>query len=105
MKRPILFLLGLFLVAAFAIPDNGKLVGTIVDKATGTALSGVEVVVENTQKKTVTDEKGRYYILDIPEGSYLVIAKQDGYQTGRIENVEIRSAYTRELDFALNKEE
>jgi hypothetical protein len=59
---------------------TGKLVGKVVDKATGEPLIGVNVFLEGTSLGATTDLDGNYLILNIPPGKYTVIVQYVGYQ-------------------------
>ena len=48
---------------------NSKLAGVVAD-ADGNPLVGANVVVEGSNLGAATDELGRYYILDVPVGTY-----------------------------------
>ncbi len=58
---------------------TGSLVGVVTDTA-GAKLFGVEVFLEGTRWKTMTDTAGRYAIADVDSGSYVLTARRPGYQ-------------------------
>ena len=64
----------------FAQSTTAKLAGVVTD-ADGNALVGANVVVEGTNLGAATDELGRYYILDVPVGTYTMRAEYIGYST------------------------
>ena len=96
-----LVLLLLALPALAFAQNTGKLSGRIVDSSTGDGLPGATVVVEGTTFGTATDVDGQYFIIGIPVGTYNVQASFVGFQTKRVENVQISTGYTREIDFEL----
>ncbi|NGP87809.1 carboxypeptidase regulatory-like domain-containing protein [Fodinibius halophilus] len=59
---------------------NGKLYGKVVDKATGQALSGVEVTLQGADQKATTGDKGMYAFKSLEAGNYTVVIEADGYQ-------------------------
>ncbi|MCH8960534.1 MAG: carboxypeptidase-like regulatory domain-containing protein, partial [Bacteroidetes bacterium] len=85
---------------AFA-QNSGKLAGRIVDGSTGDGLPGATVVLEGTTFGTATDLDGNYFIIGVPVGTYDVLASFVGFQTRKVERVQISTGYTREIDFVL----
>ncbi|MBI4543897.1 MAG: TonB-dependent receptor [Gemmatimonadetes bacterium] len=89
---------------AFARPTHaqtGKITGLVTDQQTGTPLAGVQVYVEGTGRGALTQENGRYFIINIPPGLYTVTAQLIGFATVRRENVQVAIDVTRAVDFAL----
>src|SRR6266516_2627107 len=81
MKRAIVLLIGL-IVACTSLPNKpGSLHGTVVDRE-GTPILGVTVIA-GTQT-VVTDAKGHYEFANLPPGKYVVIAKLEGFNGGRL---------------------
>lgn len=100
-----LALLGLALVASPAIAGNGKVAGTITDES-GQTLVGASVSTEvgGVRVGTTTDQSGRYFILNVPPGTYTVQASYVGHQTVRKTDVGVRLDLTTDLDFTLRTE-
>jgi hypothetical protein len=77
-------LLSLFLLApaAWAQDATGKIAGNVTD-ASGALVTGATVVVTNlgtkTSKKTTTDNRGFYQIIQLPIGNYEVSAQAPGF--------------------------
>lgn len=63
----------------------GTLTGTVIDSETKQALTGVNVIVENTFLGSATDSKGRFIIKEIPAGNYSVKFSAIGYEQIRVE--------------------
>jgi len=80
---------------------TGKLTGVVTDAQTGEPLAGVQVYLEGTGRGALTAENGRYFIVNVPPGVYVVIAELIGYQTYRVENVQISIDQTRVVDYEL----
>jgi hypothetical protein len=59
---------------------NGKIAGTVKDKKTGEPLIGCNVVLEGTTMGAATDLDGRYTILNIPPGTYVINVTLVGYE-------------------------
>lgn len=100
-------LLSLAFLALAASPlraQTGKLTGVVTDRQTGEPLSGVQVYLEGTGRGALTQENGRYFLINIPPGEYTVVAQLIGYATVRKEGVLISIDVTRTLDFELPSE-
>ncbi|MBT5591783.1 MAG: hypothetical protein HOJ45_27545, partial [Gemmatimonadetes bacterium] len=100
-----LAVLGLALVASPALAGNGKIAGTITDES-GQTLVGASVSTDvgGVRVGTTTDQTGRYFILNVPPGSYVVQASYVGHQTVRKTEVNVRLDLTTSLDYTLRTE-
>src|SRR5690606_14616440 len=101
------FLASLALVALGVLPagaQTGKLTGLVTDAATGEPLSGVQITVEGTGRSVLTQENGRYFLINVPPGVYTVTAQLLGYAVVRKENVQVTIDVTRTVDFELTSE-
>lgn len=99
-----LTLAALALLALAASPteaQTGKLTGVVTDASTGNPLPGVQVFVEGTGRGALTQENGRYFLVNLTPGTYTVVAQLIGYATVRKENVLIAIDITRTLDFQM----
>ena len=79
----------------------GKITGTVVDKATGEGLAGVNVIVEGTTLGSATDADGYYMILSVPVGTFNVRASYIGYKELVVQNLRVSMDLTAELNFEL----
>ncbi len=95
-----LFILGGQLFAQ----SSGKISGKVVDKKTGEPLPGVNIILKGTTIGSATDINGSYVILNVPAGSYNVLAKMVGYQTVIQKDVKVVSGLTTKLDFKISME-
>ncbi|MDR0728640.1 MAG: TonB-dependent receptor [Prevotellaceae bacterium] len=70
-------------------PDKPQISGMVNDVTNGKPLEYVSVVLLNNRRMTVTatvtDEKGRFTLTDIPEGTYILKASFVGYTERNIE--------------------
>ena len=57
----------------------GSLLGRVVDAGTGSPISGASVVLVGIDRGTETDAQGRFEILRLAEGRYVVVASHVGY--------------------------
>jgi hypothetical protein len=89
----------LWATAAFA--GLGKIAGTVKDAQTGEALPGVNVVIVGTTMGASADASGRYFILNVPPGTYQLKATMIGYEPLVISDVVSRLDVTTTVDFKL----
>ena len=84
--------------------QTGKIVGKVVDKETGEALIGANVLIVGTNLGAATDVSGDFVILNIPPGSYTLTAKYIGFREARFENIKVSVNLTTEANFSLPSE-
>src|SRR5271169_5761430 len=93
MQRWYQFLCLLLLIAAAATPPalaaNGKIVGIVRDASTKDVIPGANVLVVGTTLGGAADAQGRYYILNVPPGTYSLQASAVGYGKLRIDGIDI----------------
>lgn len=84
-------LLGAALTAAPAVAhaQTGKLTGIVTDQETGKPVDGVQVVIQGTTLGDLTQENGRFFIVNVPPGTYTITARRIGYQTVNITGLSI----------------
>ena len=96
----LLALVALALAAPGALAQTGKLSGRVVDE-TGEPLVGANVIVLDTDYGAAADLDGNYNVLRIPPGTYTVRFSIIGFQTRVVENIQVASNQTTELDVTL----
>lgn len=100
-----LFLVFFFLVfSPLQAGTTGKIRGLVKDASTGDPLFGVSVYIEGTSKGALTDPDGNYVILNVPAGTWTLIASVIGRRTVRSEEVRIMADLTTRVDFSLQAE-
>jgi outer membrane receptor protein involved in Fe transport len=97
---------GVVLVAlcAYAAPahaQTGRITGIVTDQQTGQPLVGVQIFLEGTGRGTLTQESGRYFLINVPPGNYTLVAQLIGYATIRREGVNVAIDIARTVDFQL----
>jgi len=107
MKRQFYKLLTIALSVVLLSPllyagTTGKIVGVVKDKETGERLMGVTVIVVGTTLGAATDVNGEFFINNVPVGTYTVQASMVGYQSVRVENVQISADLTTTVNFELS---
>lgn len=84
---------------AFA-STTGKLSGRVVDQAKA-PLAGVNVAIPGARLGAVTDIDGRYTVIGIPAGTYVVKVSLLGYRPTAIQEVIVSADHTTPLDVTL----
>lgn len=105
-KRLLSFLtvLAILSTGAFA-QTSGKIAGTVYDASQDAPLAFTNIVVKGTTLGGVSDENGRYVILDVPPGTYTVMCSYIGFSTMEIQNVAVTSGLTTTQEFQMQIED
>jgi YVTN family beta-propeller protein len=80
--------------------NKGTLSGTIT-RNNISVHSGIQVIIAGTGYAAFTDEAGAYTLINIPQGTYTVFVKADGYSARRFENVQITKSQVTTLNAVL----
>lgn len=83
---------------------TGKIAGKVIDKETGEALPGANIVVVGTTLGAAADLKGQYTILFVPPGTYALQVSFIGYGKVTINDVRVFIDQTARVDIALEEE-
>jgi hypothetical protein len=81
--------------------NTGKLVGIVVDKETGDALPGANVLIVGTSMGAATDIYGKFLILSVPVGTFTLRTSFIGYNMVTIENIRVNADLTTTVEFQL----
>ena len=98
---PIFVILLLFQTAFPGI--TGKIVGTVLDQASGEPLPGVNLVLLNSYFGASSDYDGNFLILNIPPGEYDLEVTMLGYQKLTKKNIKVSVDLTTSLDIRLTE--
>lgn len=90
----IYILFSLYLISGI----TGKIQGIVYDAYSGEPIPYADVVIANTEMGAATDIDGRFYILNVPSGSYTVEISYIGYQTKRLTDVIVEIDRTTRLE-------
>ena len=103
MKRKFIQLVCLFfLLTSFSIAQSsGKIVGKVIDSSTGDPVPFANVIIEGTNYGAASDAIGKYIIINVPSGTYSVVASYIGYVKTITENVKVFTDLTTNVDFSL----
>lgn len=81
--------------------EQGTIRGRVVDRSTSEPLEAVQVYLEGTSLNTLTRADGEFILLNVPTGTYTVVAQMIGYATGREENVRVAAGGVAQVQFEL----
>ena len=93
----VLTALGVLLALSLAPAEastGGKIAGVVKDAATGDGLPHANIVVVDTKLGATADEKGRFFILNVPAGTYTLKATYIGYADYTVEDVRVSADLT-----------
>ena len=72
---------------------TGKIEGTVTDEK-GAAIASAQVTIVGTSFGALTDNKGYYFINNVPVGSYTLRAKFIGYTAAEVPGVRVQGGFT-----------
>ncbi len=85
--------------------SRSRIQGTVKDAKTGEALPGVNVLVVGTNLGAVTDLEGKFFIVNVPVGTYDVRASMVGYSPVLVKDVLVSLDRVATVDFELKSTE
>lgn len=80
---------------------RSRIVGTVKDAETGEALMGTNVVLRDTYLGAATDQNGRFIIINVPVGTYEVMASMMGYSPQIMTDVMVSADRITTVNFSL----
>jgi len=102
MNNVIICILSFLFITNYLFAGNtGKIVGTVVDKDNGEPLVAANIIIEGTMLGAASDNSGRYFIHNIPPGTYTLRAMMMGYKSLEVKNVKVFTDLTTEINFKL----
>ena len=81
MKRILFLAVILFALSCNLFSQTGSVSGIIYDKVSGVTLTNVDVYIESTSQKSVTDLRGNFLIENVNPGKYDLQFYHDGYKS------------------------
>lgn len=78
-----------FLNSMAVAQTTGKITGRVTDAKTQEPLVGANIMVQGSGKGSATDDRGAYYILNLPPGVYTLQAFYVGYEKMTLEDVRV----------------
>lgn len=83
---------------------DANLFGHVVDTKTGEHLPYVTIQLKGTTIGTTTDHTGHYFLKNLPEGTFTIVAKFLGYKTEE-RTVTVQHNTTQEVNFSLSTDD
>ncbi|HUH12825.1 MAG TPA: carboxypeptidase regulatory-like domain-containing protein, partial [Longimicrobiales bacterium] len=80
---------------------TGRITGVVTDAETGQPLAGVRVWLGESGRGTITQNNGRYFIINVPAGAHEMGFRTEGYATVMKKNVTLEGDVTRTVDAEL----
>ncbi|MDX1700433.1 MAG: carboxypeptidase-like regulatory domain-containing protein, partial [Melioribacteraceae bacterium] len=102
-QKQVLLLLSLLLTLSnmSLAQSTGKIMGRVLDQATGEGIPFANVFIEGTSIGAASDIEGNYVILNVPPDVYTVTASYIGYQKVTRTDVRVNVNFTTSIDFEL----
>ena len=98
------YFLSFFTTCTFLLSGTtGKIEGVVKSSDLQTPLVGVNIVLNNTTKGTITDSIGTFTLLNIKPGSYVIQATMMGYAAHTVKEVVVRIDQTTIVNIFLNQ--
>lgn len=80
---------------------RGRVGGRVVDAASGQGIADAQVTIVGTPFGARTDLDGRYFMLNVPFGTYSIVAKRLGYQPKQFDRVPVASTEATVVNFTI----
>jgi iron complex outermembrane receptor protein len=91
---------GLLCATSLGAQVTGTIAGQVVDSASRTPLTGVTVIVEGTQRASITTSDGTFRVTGVPLGTVSLRARRIGYLS-QAKTLSVGSSATATVNFAL----
>lgn len=91
-------------LSSYSLAQRSKIEGVIKDAVTDEALIGANVIILNTNLGAATDIEGKYFILNVPVGTYQLQASMIGYSKKLVVDVVVSLDRVAKIDFELSSE-
>ena len=100
--RPKQCLYGFFAFVFLTVPNLGaqQITGRVIDQQTGQPLAAVQVFIPDTGLGALSQQNGRYLLLNVPVGTHTINAQRIGYG-GQTAEVTVAAGETVVRDFRL----
>jgi iron complex outermembrane recepter protein len=98
--RKLLLITSLF-ISTIALAQKNSIEGTIYDE-NQTPLPSITIQLDGTKLATATDSEGHFYINNVPEGDYILIASGIGY-SARSKSISMTDGSKVTVDFKLTE--
>jgi hypothetical protein len=79
LRAVLVLILLLFVSAPLCAQQNGEVIGRVVSSRDNESLALVQIELQGTMLKAVTDDEGKFRLANVPAGSYVLQAASVGY--------------------------
>lgn len=86
--------------SAFA-GTSGKIAGTVQNSENGEPLAGASIRIEELDVTCLTDADGEFFVINVPVGTYTLMARSIGYSSIAKSEVKVLLDLTTPIDFEL----
>ena len=90
-----------FTIGSLVAGTTGKVLGVVKNASTGETLPGASIAVEGTSLGTLANSEGRYFIINIPPGTYSLRVSSVGFALKKITRVLVATDLTTQVDVTL----
>ena len=97
-----ILILSVLLINLNLAQTKSKIEGKITDAATGEALFGANVILLDTRLGAAADADGKYFIVNVPVGTYKIQASMIGYTKQIVVDVLVSADRVATIDFQLS---
>lgn len=98
MNKKVFITMLVFLIGTSVFAQYGKITGKVIDRETGEALVGANVLIVGTSMGAATNADGIYTILNVIPGDYSLRSSYVGYQQVTMTNIVVRTGLTAYID-------
>lgn len=102
LKSSQLFLFLLILSTSSLFSQTGSIKGVVTDAKSGETLIGCNVLIQGTDKGTITDFDGNYEIPEVPTGDYNLVISYVSYEN-QIVRVSVKNGETAEVNVQMSE--
>jgi hypothetical protein len=92
------------LVAGMTSAQQGSIRGAVGDKEFDVPLAGAQVLIVETNQKTVTQDGGNYVFTEVAPGAYTLVFSKDGYSRQVVADVTVAPGKLTDVDVSLSGE-
>lgn len=83
--------------------SDANVIGHVLDKNSKEHLAYINVSLKGTTVGTITDQTGHYFLKNLPEGTFTIVASSLGYKTVE-KKITLKKGKTVEVDFEIEED-
>ncbi|MBN1425370.1 TonB-dependent receptor [Candidatus Fermentibacteria bacterium] len=82
---------------------TGKIMGVVMEARTGNPLPFANILIKGTALGAAADEKGEYFIINVPVGEYALVATMMGYNDVEVKGAWVSADLTTHIDIQMTE--